>query len=496
MDNLNEDNIHIADEIDELDKLDEQDEQHLYKITHLISANKLKAYIRIELLDKSAEVEIPCDEIFEYLKEHNIIYGILENDIIEFCKDKEYSKELIAASGKEPVNGKDAEIVYNFNISDEKKFAEDADGTIDFRNLNNVTNVKKDTVLCYIVPASKGEDGIDVYGAPVSYKKGRDVSFNYGKNTYISEDGLQLSASIDGCVEFKNQKVYVEDVYKVNNVDISTGNINFIGNVVINGDVKEGFSVTAKGDIKIRGMVEGAFIKSDGDVVIGKGMNGMSKGSIYAKGNITSKYIENASIESEKNIYAEALINSEVKAGDSIIIKGSTSTIIGGATTAKNKIYAKTIGNKTYPETNIIIDLTSYYEEQKHIEKKKRMNRILKEELLEKNNKIKEIDEKTDLIINSSLDSKNKNSVQKQLMFTKIKINNEISEIKRQLQEDIPTDNIADHKIICKGVLYTNTRITIGWFKYRARQDISYSKIYNDGNDIVIIPLNPSDIEP
>ena len=473
----------------------DKNQQPSYKINHLVSANKLKAYIRIELLDKSEEVEISCDEIFEYLKEQEITYGILENDIIEFCKNKEYSKELIAAGGKEPVNGKDAEIIYNFDISNEKKFAEGDDGTIDFRNLNNVTNVKKDTVLCYIVPAAEGEDGIDVYGNPISYKKGRDISFNYGKNTYISEDGLQLLASTDGCVEFKNNKVYVEDVYKVNNVDNSTGNIDFVGSVIINGDVKEGFSVTAAGDIKIRGMVEGAYIKSDGDVVISKGMNGMSKGSIYAKGNITSKYIENATIVSEKNIYAEALINSNVKAGDSIIIKGLISSIIGGTTAAKNKIYAKTIGNKTNPETNIIIDLTEYIEEQKKIEKKIRMNRRLKEELSEKNNKIKEIDEKYELIINSSLDAENKNSVQKQLMLMKIKINNEISEIKKQLQEEIPSDNITEHRIICKGIIYSNTRITIGWLKYRVRQDISYSKIYNDGNEIVILPLNPSDIE-
>lgn len=486
MDNLNENHIDTSDELEELD------EQPLYKINHLISANKLKVYIRIELFDKTAEVL--SDEIFEYLEEQEVIYGILENNIIEFCKDKKYTKELIAAVGKEPINGKDAEIVYNFDISKEKKFAENADGTIDFRNLNIVTNVKKDTVLCYIVPPSEGVDGIDVYGNPIIYKKGKNITFNYGKNTYISEDGLKLLASTDGCVEFKNQKVFVENIYKVKNVDNSTGNIDFIGNVVINGDVKEGFSVIAIGDIKIRGMVEGAYIKSDGDVVISKGMNGMSKGSIYAKGNITSKYIENASIVSEKSIYAEALINSDVKAGDSIITKGSTSSIIGGTTTAKNIIHAKTIGNKTNPETNIILDLTNYIEEQKKIEKRKRMNRHLKGELLDKKNKIREIDEKIELIMNSSLDAENKTSVQKQLMLTKIKINNEVLEIQRQLQEVIPTDNIVDHKIICKGVVYSNTRITIGWMKYRVRQDISYSKIYNDGNEITILPLNPSDI--
>ena len=86
----------------------DKNQQPSYKINHLISANKLKAYIRIELLSKTEEVEISCDEILEYLKEQEITYGILENNISEFCKNKEYSKELIAASGKEPVNGKDA----------------------------------------------------------------------------------------------------------------------------------------------------------------------------------------------------------------------------------------------------------------------------------------------------------------------------------------------------------------------------------------------------
>ncbi len=62
----------------------DKNQQPSYEINHLVSANKLKAYIRIELLDKSEEVEISCDEIFEYLKEQEITYGILENDIIEF----------------------------------------------------------------------------------------------------------------------------------------------------------------------------------------------------------------------------------------------------------------------------------------------------------------------------------------------------------------------------------------------------------------------------
>ena len=77
----------------------------------------------------------------------------------------------------------------------------------------------------------------------------------------------------------------------------------------------------------------------------------------------------------------------------------------------------------------------------------------------------------------------------------KIKINNDISELKRKMSEIAPRDNIANHKIICKGIMYSNTRVTIGWMKYRVRQDISFSKLYNDGNDVVIVPLNAAEVD-
>ena len=465
----------------------------LYKINHLVSADKLKVYIRIELFDKSAEVS--PQEILNYLTEKEIVYGIRENDITEYCGNKEYSKELMAAMGRIPIDGKDARIVYNFDTKKEKKFLENDDGTIDFKNLNNVINVDKDAVLCHIVPPEEGEDGIDVYGNNIPYKRGKNVSFNYGSNTYISQDGLKLLASMDGCAEFKNDRVFVENVYKVDNVGNSTGNIDFIGNVIVNGDVKEGFSITAKGDVKIRGMVEGAYIKSGGEVIINKGMNGMGKGSIYAKGSITSKYIENATIVSEKYIYAHTLINSEVKAGESVIVKGSSAAIIGGITGAKNAIYAKTIGNKTNPETNIVIDLTDYYEEQMLMAARKQSNHRLEKQLLKKNKELKELDEKTDLIMKSSLSNENKSVVQKQLMLKKIKFSNEVNEIKEQFQEVKSLRDLAEYRIVCKGIMYSNTKIDIGGLKYRVREDISFSKVYHDGKDIVVVPLNPGDID-
>jgi len=476
---------------DQIDGLDNHIEELLkYNISHLVSANKLKVYVRIELIDKDADINY--EEIIDYIKEQGILYGIKEDVIKDYCSIKEFSKEFSAACGVEPINGKDAELIYDFDISTENKLVEKEDGTIDFQNLHNVINVKKDEVLCHIIPAKEGVNGIDIYGTEIPYKAGKAVSFHKGKNTYITEDGLQLKANVEGCVKVSGEIVIVEDVYTVNNVDNETGNIDFTGSVIIKGDVKAGFSVKAKHDVKVKGLVEGAYIEAGGEVVINKGMNGMGKGKIHAKGNITSKYIENAIIISDKNVYAEALINSDVSAKESIILRGKNAVIIGGTSRANDMIYATTIGSKINAETNLIIDLSNYQLEQAAFAKQRNKRLELEKGLNDKIKELKEIEEKMDIILKSSFE--NKNVLHKNLIFKRVKINNEINEIKKHLEENNPTDNIANHKIICKGIIYTNTRIAIGWMKYRVRQDISYSKLYNDGNDIAVVTLNASDL--
>lgn len=461
-----------------------------YTISHLISANKLKAYVRIDLLDK--EAVISSDDILSYIKEQSIVYGIREQEIKEYCEKREFSKELLAAAGLPPIDGEDSRIIFDMDISREKKFLEKEDGSIDFRSINNIISVEKDSLICHILPAAEGEDGINVYGDVVPYTPGRSVSFNNGKNTYISEDGLRLHSEVDGCIKIINEKLFVEDVYTVDNVDNKTGNINFNGSVVIRGDVKAGFTVRSRGDIKIRGMVEGAHIETDGDVIIAKGMNGMGEGSIVAGGNITSKYIENSIIIADGSVFAEALINSDVKAKESIILRGQAGAIIGGTSTASKVIYAKTIGNKTNSETNLNIDISEYMEQQK-LYAKKRNQRFQTE--LTISNKTREIRDIEDTLTVMFGNNQPKDTLYRQLILKKASLNGEINELKSSLIEDEPTDDITSHKIVCKGIMYPNTKITIGWMKYRVRQETSYSKVYNDGNDITFVTLNPADID-
>lgn len=82
---------------------------------------------------------------------------------------------------------------------------------------------------------------------------------------------------MDGHVSLVEGKVFVSDVYEVENVDLSTGNIDFEGSVQVNGNVSSNFVIRAGGNVIISGVVEGAYIEAGGNIIIARGMNGMAR---------------------------------------------------------------------------------------------------------------------------------------------------------------------------------------------------------------------------
>ena len=69
-----------------------------------------------------------------------------------------------------------------------------------------------------------------------------------------------LTCDISGHVILENDKIFVSNVLELVNVDNSTGDIDYEGDVVVNGNVLAGFTVKATGDITVSGIVEGATV--------------------------------------------------------------------------------------------------------------------------------------------------------------------------------------------------------------------------------------------
>lgn len=77
-------------------------------------------------------------------------------------------------------------------------------------------------------------------------------------------------------------------------VDVSSGNIDFIGDIMVKGNVMEGFSVTSKKNVTIFGTVTNGTVTADGDITIKLGSINSKLRS--EKGSIKLDFCQNSSV--------------------------------------------------------------------------------------------------------------------------------------------------------------------------------------------------------
>lgn len=289
---------------------------------------------------------LSLEALVKDLRFHNITYGLQINDMQDFFAAREYCKDIVVARGKEVLQGENAYIEYFFNTDVHARPTIREDGSVDFFNLNAISHCSKGQVLARIVPAVKGTHGRNVLGERIEAYAVKPICFRYGRNIEVSDDKLSLLSMVDGHVTLVDDKVFVSDIYEVENVDNSTGNIEYEGSVQINGNVISNFSVTAKGNVIVNGVVEGAAITAGGNIIIARGMNGMAKGKLVAGGNIIAKFLENATAEAEGYVQTESILHSTVMAGKYIEVNGKRGFITGGHVVAAETLTVKTLGSE------------------------------------------------------------------------------------------------------------------------------------------------------
>jgi len=458
-----------------------------------VSKDNMTAYIRVKPAVPGQV--ITSEFILDFLVKNGIVYGICNDAIADFCENKKYYLELICAHGLEPVDEENGVLEYLIRKDNTIKPKEKEDGTVDFRDLGLVQNVAKGDVLCRIIPPEPGRDGINIYDAAAPHIVGKLPSLPSGTNTVISEDTLSLLAAVDGCVVCKKDIINVEDVFVLRgDVDNASGNIDFLGSVVIQGDIREGFYVKAGASISVRGMSEGAFIEAGGDISISSGMNGMGKGKLIAGGNVVAKYFENVTIECKGDVYADVLMNSRVTTEGSIILKGKQSLLIGGCYQVGLKVFANTIGNSNHIRTDVSIVSdklnTALYGSGDSLEELQRKLSIaqkgsqkLEEQIVEltKNASSEERSPQDRFALKTAITKKSQFAALVELLQKNIK----------ELEEAQHT--FADFQIIGVKIIYPGTKINIANYYFNIENEYSNTKFYADTEHIVFAPILPSD---
>jgi uncharacterized protein (DUF342 family) len=146
---------------------------------------------------------------------------------------------------------------------------------VDMRNLGAIICVQKGTELLRRMPPTDGRNGYTVGGDVINAKSGEWVKFRPGDGTVISDNDENLViADISGMPKFKDQKMWVDDIFTCKGVNVGTGNVNYDGSVLVNGDVTEKMEIYASGDVTVNGFVESATIHAGGDIIITEGAMG------------------------------------------------------------------------------------------------------------------------------------------------------------------------------------------------------------------------------
>ncbi len=309
----------------------------------------------VKITPRLGEDDFGPDDLKKYLKDSGIVFGVLDEVIQWTFKESKFDQPMLVARGEPPVDATNGELKLYFDTEIKPKF--DNDGNVNFKELNLIQNVRKGDKLAEVTEPVPGTEGKTIYGATVAPGEGTKPDLPTGDNTLRSPENPDLLlADIDGTVKKTGENVSVDPVFEVKgDIDYSVGNIDFIGAVVINGDVKSGFTVKATGDVEVNGIVEDAVIESQGNVLLKMGFIGHGEGKISAKGNVSARYCVNQQIVCQGDInIGEYFMHSNVIAGGKLIVTEKKGLIVGGEYCAFKGIEANIIGNENFVHTSVI----------------------------------------------------------------------------------------------------------------------------------------------
>ena len=443
-----------------------------------ISNDELKAYITI--YSRKDNTVLSKEEILEALKAQNVVYGLRLDVFNDLIQNPVYDQPVCIAEGTPAVNGQNGAVNYLFNTNADRKPTMLEDGRINYRELNLIQSVSKGQVLCTMKPPVQGTPGRTVKNRVINAVNGRPVLVPKGKNVSLGPDGKSLVANIDGEVELQeNGLISVYASHEVPaDVDNTTGNISFVGNVIVRGNVLSGFSIEAGGNVEVIGVVEGATIKAGGNIILRRGMQGMGKGVLISGGNIIARYIEYSSIEAE-NIQSEAIMHSNVKCTNKLELTGKKGLLVGGTCRAGKLISAKVIGSHMATATDIEVGTDPTVRE--------RLKKA-KEEVATMSSDIFKSDQAITILKkleNAGALTSEKQDVLQKSIRTKILLSSKLEETKQEiavLEEKLQQEGTG--KIKASSYIYPGVKVAIGSCMMYVKEVLQYCSLYRDGADV------------
>jgi hypothetical protein len=321
-----------------------------------VAQDQTRAFLR-KIKDFSGTDQRPdVAGLLDLLRQRQISYGILDDEAIEVWITKSFTEQIVIAQGEAPVFGRDGRIKFHFQTDFTHPGKISEDGSIDFRDRGDIPHVSAGDLLAQKTLPQEGRPGISVFGTPIPVDEVIDPVFTAGHGAELSDDGLEVHAAIDGqphCDALGTLSVNPELVIP-GDVDFETGNIDFKGNIVVKGMIKEGFCV--KGMNLTVQEVEGGTIDLSGDLNVSAGI---TDSVISVQGNIVAKFINHSQVMGFGNLtISKEIIDSKITLSGACL--NSTGHIISSQISAKLGVEAGKVGTSASKPSKLIVGVDEH----------------------------------------------------------------------------------------------------------------------------------------
>ena len=335
-------------------------EDSVKKIELMVSDDHMKLFAHIEPREhhRRATSKELLDEIHKFIPA-DVVDRRVVNDILLNLRLGLPCEQRRIAMGRQPAGGKNGKLVWlvrrfspGQGDNSEREFS-------DFFTLGLFENVEKGTEIARIYNPGSGEAGVDIYGKVVPAEAGKGVDVKWDKSVLLNSDDahpnyISVVAATSGYVHHQGNLASVRDTIVLpGNLDGSIGNIDFLGNVTVTGDIQKGFHIKAKGNIVVKGNVLGDNRIACRGALSVKGYHiGSEQSSVSVGGDYSVGLAQSVKADVEGDIYIgiEARDCSFYSAGGVVATKAS---IIGGTVWCVQGIEAKSIGNDVGVRTEV-----------------------------------------------------------------------------------------------------------------------------------------------
>lgn len=317
-----------------------------------ISYDRMEAYILLPILGDNEAYTV--DELMDAAAKNGVVFGIDCDLISDMVESRNFGHEICFARGQKPQDGEDGryEFLFDYNLNKKPKIRDD--GSVDYWSVHSVEVVKKGQEIARYIEPVEGKDGKDVFGKVIQAKRGKPLPPLAGRGFEKSADGLLYVATIDGKIEKNKNRILINPVLEINgDVDVGTGNIDFIGDVIVHGNVRTGARIMSSQSITVDGICEGCVLEAGKDIILRSGMIGRNKARLIVKGNLFAKFIEYTEVNVEGYVEADSAVNSIIVSNDMVLFKGGHASIVGGKVYGCAGIDVANLGNDAFIKTEV-----------------------------------------------------------------------------------------------------------------------------------------------